>query len=177
MSHRRLHIVLIGFMGSGKSTIGLLLADQLNMPFIDLDQKIEEKGKLKISEIFDQKGEAYFRTLESEILQNVLKSEIPSIVATGGGAPCYMDGIKYIQKESISFYLKVGRKRLFERIFNDSSRPLAANKTKTQLKEFIDVSLRERDIFYKKANHIILAFDHPDEIVGRMLKYLDRDNL
>ena len=85
--------------------------------------------------------------------------------------------MKYIQENSISFYLKVGRKKLFSRILSDSSRPLVASKTKKQLKEFIDTSLQEREKFYKQANHIILAYDLPTKIVGRMLKYLDRHNL
>ena len=177
MSHRRFHIVLIGFMGSGKSTIGLLLADQLKMPFIDLDQKIEDKEKMKISEIFDRNGESYFRKVENELLKDELNSVKPKVIATGGGAACHLNGMKYIQKNSISFYLKVGRKRLFTRIANDFSRPLVANKTKKQLEGFIDVSLREREIFYKKANHIILAYDTPEKIVVRMLKHLDRHNL
>ena len=177
MSYRRLHIVLIGFMGSGKSTIGLLLANKLEMQFIDLDQKIEEKEKMKISEIFSTRGEKYFRKVESELLRDVLNSDKPMVIATGGGAPCHLNGIKYIQENSISFYLKVGRKRLLSRIFNDPSRPLVANRTKRELKEFIEMSLRERENIYKKANHIILAFDLPNKIVGRMLKYLDRHNL
>jgi shikimate kinase len=177
MSHRRLHIVLIGFMGSGKSTIGLLLAKHLKMPFIDLDQIIEGQEKMKIFEIFAIKGEAYFRKIENELLKDLLNSDQPVVISTGGGAPCHLDGMESIQKDSISFYLKVGKKRLLTRIFNDSTRPLVATKTKSQLMEFIEVSLRERENIYKKANHILHAYDHPKKIMGRILKYLDKYNL
>lgn len=177
MSHRRLHIVLIGFMGSGKSTIGNLLAKSLNFPFIDLDSEIEKKVKMPISKIFSTKGESYFREVESVVLQEVLSSKIPSIIATGGGTPCYLGGMDFIQKYGFSFYLKVGKKRLLNRIFNDQSRPLIFNKTKKELEQFIDGSLKERGQFYRKANHTILAFDKPQNLVERILKHLDKSKL
>ncbi len=177
MSGKGLHIVLIGFMGSGKTTVAKILAERLGRPLLDTDQEVIDKEKMSIAEIFEQKGETYFRKTESEVLQSVLQSEKPSIISTGGGAPCFLKGMEYIQKNSFSFYLKVGRTTLLDRIAGDKSRPLAASKTKRELKKFIEVSLREREKFYLKANQTILAYDQPTKIVGRMLKYIDKEKI
>jgi shikimate kinase len=177
MSHRRLHIVLIGFMGSGKSTIGLLLAEHLKISFIDLDYQIEVNEGSEISEVFATRGENYFRKVEQKTLKTILVAESPTVIATGGGTPCFFNGMEEIQRHSISFYLKVGKSRLLKRLHNDVSRPLIAHKTNKQLKEFIDESLREREKVYKRASHTILAYDQPERVVSRILKYLDRNNL
>ena len=174
MSGRKSHIVLIGFMGSGKSTIGKMLAELLDRPFVDMDHKIEEVEKMAISDIFELKGESYFREVESNILQNVLKSKISSIISTGGGAPCHLDGIHLIQKYSYSFYLKVGRTTLLERIYGDKSRPLVKAKTKRELRQFINQSIEQREWFYKKANQTIMASGLPEKITGRIAKYIGK---
>jgi len=177
MSGKKSHIVLIGFMGSGKSTIGKMLAESLNRPYIDTDHDIAKAEKMSISEIFDLKGEKYFREIESNILQNALKSKIPSIIATGGGAPCNLNGINYIQKYSYSFYLKVGRITLLERIYGDKSRPLVKAKTKRELKQFINLSISKREVFYQKSNQTIMAYNLPEKIVGRITKYIDKQQI
>jgi len=173
MARRESHIVLIGFMGSGKSTVGKMLAEHLKLPFIDTDEEIVKQEQMSISEIFDKKGEVYFRRTENQMLLSILKSDEMSVIATGGGAPCFHNGIDLIKKYSQSFYLKVGKQRLLERIFGDKSRPLVAQRTKRELKEFIDVSLREREPFYSQANYIILAYNTPDRIVARIIKHLN----
>ena len=177
MTNRRSHIVLMGFMGSGKSTVGSLLARNMDRLFIDMDQLIVEKEKMSISNIFEEKGETYFRKIESEVLQTVLNSELSSIISTGGGTPCFFGGINYINKNSFSFYLKVGRGAIFKRIQGDIKRPLINNKTNSELKQFIDESIRERVAFYKQANQTILAYGQPDKIVKRILYYLDKENI
>ena len=177
MSGKGLHIVLVGFMGSGKSTIGKMLAQQLKRPFIDTDQEVERSEGMTIAQIFEQKGESYFRKAENDMLQSILKSKVPSVIATGGGAPCFLDGIEYILKYSYSFYLKVGRQTLLERVEGDKSRPLAVNKTKRELKQFIDVSLRKRETFYKKANRTIQSIDPPKELTARIIRYIDKEQI
>lgn len=177
MSSRRIHIVLIGFMGSGKSTIGHLLASKLNRPLIDTDREVVEREKMSISAIFEQKGEKYFRKVEREVLLSALNSEIPAIISTGGGAPCFLDGMDYILRSSISFYLKVGRASLFSRIYGDKERPLVILKTKHELIQFIDLSLRKREAFYTRANKTILAYDNPDKIVERIIKYYNKEHI
>ncbi len=177
MSGKGSHIVLIGFMASGKSTIGRLLANRLGLSFKDTDYEVVKKEGDQISDIFKDKGESYFRKVESETLQTILEKEEPIVISTGGGAPCFLDGMNHIQKNSRSFYLKVGRATLLDRIEGDKTRPLALNKTKSELKQFIDSSLREREQYYKKANHIILAYDQPEKIVDRILRYLNKNQV
>lgn len=171
MLGRRSHIVLIGFMGSGKSTIGKLLATRMERPFVDMDELIVQKEGKSIAKIFEEDGEEYFRTVESNVLNDCLASSIPSIISTGGGAPCFNDGMTKIRQGGFSFYLKVGKKILLDRIFNDSVRPLAMAKTKSELKQFIDRSLKNRESYYLKANQTIRAFGTPERIVNRMLYY------
>lgn len=177
MSGKGSHIVLIGFMGSGKSTIGKLLSTHLKRPLIDTDLEIEKSEGRSIADIFEQEGEVYFRKIESKTLQDALQSKEAAIISVGGGAPCFLQGISYIKKYSFSFYLKVGRSVLLRRINGDKSRPLAGDKTKSELKQFIDKSLREREKFYKSANQTILAYDQPEMIVKRMLKYIDKEQI
>jgi len=174
MSYKGSHIVLVGFMGSGKSTIGKKLADALGLPFVDLDSKIIHQAGMSISDIFTQKGEAYFRILEKEVLDAVISSDRASVIATGGGTPCFYDNMDVILKNSYSFYLKVGRDALLDRISEDESRPLIIGKTKKELKQFIDLMLRKRASFYTKANQTVLAFGNPEKIVGRLVGYLDK---
>lgn len=177
MITKKSHIVLVGFMGCGKTTIGKMLAEALNRPYVDTDNEIIIAEKMSVSEIFDLKGEKYFRNIESEILQEVLMSKIPAVISTGGGAPCHLNGIDYIHQGSYSFYLKVGRDVLLERIFGDKTRPLVKEKTKQELKEFIRLSLREREMYYKKANKTIMANDLPEKIVKRITKYVDKHQI
>ena len=177
MSGKGLHIVLIGFMGSGKSTIGKMLAQRLNRPLVDTDQEVENREGITIAKIFEEKGESYFRKIENDVLQSFLKSDTPSVIATGGGAPCFLDGMKYIGKYGYSFYLKVGRMTLLDRIEGDKSRPLAGHKTKSELKQFIDMSLSKREKFYKMANRTIQAINPPKALVTRILRYLDKEQI
>ena len=170
------HIVLIGFMGSGKSTIGKLLSDRLDMHFLDQDQEIERSEQMPISEIFKTKGEKHFRRVENKILVSKLTSNTPLVISTGGGAPCFHNGMKEIKQHSISIYLKVGRKTLADRIFQDKTRPLVKGKTKNDLLKFIDVTLRDREKFYLQADIIILAYDQPHEIVERIIRHLKKLN-
>ncbi|MDF1696885.1 MAG: shikimate kinase [Saprospiraceae bacterium] len=177
MSGRRTHIVLIGFMGSGKSTIGKVLAEKLKRPFVDLDESIVQQEGMSISTIFKEKGEDYFRIVEQNVLQSILSQERPIILSTGGGTPCFYDSMDIILSHSFSFYLKVGRKTILQRIQGDKLRPLIASKTKQQVKQFIDMSLQKREHYYLKANQVIRAFNSPQQVANRMLYYLDKKNV
>ena len=177
MSGRSKHIVLIGFMGSGKSHIGKLLSSSLNLPFFDLDEEIVKVANAPISKIFEEKGEHYFRKLEQKMVLKYLNFKEPIILSTGGGTPCFFDNMDHILQNSFSFYLKVSRKNIFNRIHGDTNRPLVASKTKSELKQFIEVSLKAREDYYLKANQIIRAFDRPESIVKRMVRYLDKNDI
>ncbi|MBT8316234.1 MAG: shikimate kinase [Lutibacter sp.] len=164
-------IVLLGYMASGKSTIGVILGKKLNIQFIDLDTFIEEKEQLSISEIFKQKGEIYFRKKEGEYLSELLDSENDLIISLGGGTPCYGNNMNKIQELSTSFYLNASINTIFERLKDEKTqRPLVTNIGEHNLKEYIAKHLFERNEFYKKATNSIdindkSAFQIIEEIV------------
>lgn len=151
-------IVLMGYMASGKSAIGKLLAKRLKIEFIDLDKFIETKENLNVSEIFLQKGEIYFRKKETQYLNEILDLEIDFVLSLGGGTPCYGNNIDIIRLKSISFYLKASIATIFKRIQNETTtRPLVAQIGKENLEEYIAKHLFERASFYQKAKHTILV--------------------
>ncbi len=153
-------IVLLGYMASGKSAVGKLLAQNLNLQFIDLDDFIEEKEKLTISEIFEQKGEIYFRKKEGEYLKELLNFSEKIIISLGGGTPCYGNNMKIVLEKSKSFYLKASINTIFNRLKNETSkRPLVAALGLDNLKEYIAKHLFERSVFYDQANYVLSVND------------------
>jgi shikimate kinase len=149
-------IVLIGYMGSGKSSIGKQLANLLNLQFKDLDQEIELVEKQSIEEIFSNKGEIYFRKKEIEVLKSVLNENSSTILATGGGTPCFGNTMEYLNadKKSITIYLKATIDSLVNRLYEErKKRPLIAHiKSKEELKDFISKHLFERSYYYNLAS-------------------------
>ncbi|MGB0892361.1 MAG: shikimate kinase [Flavobacteriaceae bacterium] len=148
-------IVLIGYMASGKSTIGKLLAKDMYLPFIDLDEYIEKKEGKTISEIFNEKGEIYFRYQEHFYLKELLTSENKFILSLGGGTPCYAGNMNIISdtKNVVSIYLQASIKTLVERLINSrDKRPLVSELNEEKLTEFVAKHLFERRNYYEKSN-------------------------
>ncbi|WP_457611309.1 shikimate kinase [Lutibacter sp.] len=151
-------IVLLGYMASGKSAIGSILANKLKIQFIDLDDYISEKEQLSIAAIFEKKGEIYFRKIEGEYLLELLNLKNDCVISVGGGTPCYGINMKLIETNSISFYLKASIQTIFNRLqSNKSQRPLIASIDKENLKEYIAKHLFERVAFYEKAKYTVLV--------------------
>jgi shikimate kinase len=117
-------IFLIGMPGSGKSTLGRPLAQAMNIPFVDLDKEVEKQEQCAIPEIFEQRGEAYFRSAESQILKQWATSNKDFVLATGGGAPCFHQGIEIINQNGLSIFLDVSVEELLRRIGLQTGRPL-----------------------------------------------------
>ena len=153
-------IVLLGYMASGKSVIGKVLANKLKTKFVDLDHYIEEKEGSSISTIFKKKGEIYFRKIENKYLLELLNHNDDHILSLGGGTPAYGDNMSSIIDKSVSFYLSAPIKTLFDRLKNETfQRPLVADIGEENLQEFIAKHLFERNPFYRKAGHIIEVKD------------------
>ena len=157
-----MNIILIGYMGSGKSTIGKKLSQILDFEYVDLDNYIEEKEKNTISGIFKTKGEIYFRKIEKKYLEEVLI--LPnSVISLGGGIPCYGDNMKLITEaeDSKSVYLKASIPQLVMRLKDEKNkRPLISHlKNEEQLVEFIGKHLFERSVFYNQSN-VTLSVDN-----------------
>lgn len=162
-----MNVILIGYMASGKSSIGKILANELNCSFIDLDNYIEEKEKTSIAHIFKSKGEIYFRRLETTYLKAVLENENKIILSLGGGTPCYGNNMDLIinNPDFKSVYLKASIPTLVNRLKNEKSkRPLIAHiETDDLLMEFIGKHLFERSQFYNLAE-IKITTDNKSEI-------------
>jgi len=149
-------IFLIGFMGSGKSTLGKYLAETLNYDFIDSDLWIEKEQGISIDSIFSSKGEAFFRELELKFIEN-LNLFNPTIIATGGGLPCFNGNIEKMKEIGTVIYLKVSPEIIVERIKFDDRRPLLNKKDHHEKIDFIQNKLKERNVFYKQAHFTIDA--------------------
>ena len=141
-------IYLIGYMGSGKTTIGKHLSKKLNMPFIDTDKLIESESKKSINCIFHEFGEDYFRELEYKLIRRNMK---PHVIACGGGLPIYNNNIEYINKNGVSIYLKCSIDILFNRLNNNLERPILKNLTDFDLIQKISTQLLEREKLYNNA--------------------------
>lgn len=169
-------IVLLGYMASGKSTIGKVLASEINIPFIDLDHYIEGKENKTVSEIFKEDGEIYFRLQEHTHLKELLDNKEDFVLSLGGGTPCYANNMELIKKyeNTLSFYLKASIKTLLNRLETQKDqRPLVANLSNDELKEYISKHLFERSYYYEQAAHNININDiEITRIVSKIQTYL-----
>jgi shikimate kinase len=144
------NLILIGMMGSGKSTIGRLLAKKLNLRFFDIDFLIENKTDMKIAEIFEKKGEDEFRNLEKEITLKFL-NKTNCIISLGGGGFINKIIKKKVEKEGIAIWLNWNSQTLINRIRKNKKRPIALNLDDNELKDLIN----SRSKIYSKANYKI----------------------
>jgi shikimate kinase len=144
-------VFLIGFMGSGKSTVGRMLSSAMDWDFIDLDDYIQERNGKTITEIFKTEGEAVFREMERNALEDMsLRSNL--IIATGGGTPCFHNNLDTMNRIGLTIYLKLSPEELCERLMPArKSRPLIADKSERELLKFVVEKLSEREQWYKKA--------------------------
>lgn len=145
-----MNIFLIGYMGSGKTTIGRLVAQRLGWEFLDTDQKIEKSFGMNIPQIFEQKGEPFFRSAEDQLLRDLaIRGKI--VVATGGGMPCSGKNMELIRASGLPVYLKTETLTLLKRLENESEvRPLLHGKT--DIRKFIEKHLEEREPWYAQAD-------------------------
>ena len=147
-------IFLIGFMGSGKTTIGKKLAARLNCSFIDLDHVLQEKAGMTINEYFGVHGEESFRQLESEVLKSGNFPE-DAVISTGGGLPCFFDHMQWMNANGRTVYIKLSPRGLASRLENNKDdRPLLRHKHGEELVKFIEEKLADREPYYNQA-HII----------------------
>ena len=156
-----MNIFLVGYMASGKTTVGTALAKKLNFKFVDLDHYIENKEDMMVSEIFSLKGEIYFRKLESKYLEELINSDIKTVVSLGGGTPCYGNNLQLIldADNTLSIYLKASLNELTKRLLKDKDkRPLIAHlNSEPELLEFVGKHLFERSNYYNQANKTVIV--------------------
>ena len=167
-------IVLLGYMASGKSTIGREISKKLDMKFIDLDDYISKREKRSISEIFKVEGEIYFRKIESSYLGEILNSKDSFILSLGGGTPCYSNNMELIlNSEASSTYIKADIKTLASRLTAEKNkRPLVADLEDDKLIEFVAKHLFERRFFYEQASITVHTEDKSIEEIITEIRIL-----
>lgn len=165
-------IFLIGYMGSGKTTIGKLLASKLGYSFVDMDVFIEKSQFKTVSQIFAEKGEAEFRVLEQKCLHEISEFD-KVIIATGGGAACFFDNMEYMNSHGITIYLKLSPLELAERLelVGGNKRPLLANRKGEELRLFIAEGLSKREPFYEMASYSLSGgIDETVELIYNLIE-------
>lgn len=147
-----MRLFLVGYMCSGKTTLGKYLADKLSYAFVDLDEYIEENENMSVSDIFKKAGESTFRKIENKYLKDLcLMDNI--VIATGGGTPCNYNNMPLINSSGVSVYIQTSPAVLIDRLLvMGKNRPIVAGKNLTELDEFVRNHLKERESFYQKAN-------------------------
>lgn len=146
-----MNIVLIGMMGSGKSTIGRQISKSLGWPFYDSDQVIEEKEKMTVEAIFREKGEPAFRAAEKAVIAS-LAAQDDCVLATGGGAPCHEDNWKAFGANSFVVWLKVKPETLYERLVRPTAKVRPLLKDAGLTPEKVAALLTEREKHYGRAH-------------------------
>ena len=161
-------IIIIGYMGAGKTTVGKALAKELGVMFYDLDWYIESRMRKTVKQIFDEIGEEGFRKIERNMLHEVAEFE-NVVVSCGGGTPCFFDNMDYMNQLCETIYLKASPETLHTHLkMGKGVRPLLLNKTPEEVEIFIREQLKLREPFYNKAKHIIdiNVMDDFDKING-----------
>ena len=159
-------IVLIGYMGSGKTTVGKALAKEIGLPFYDLDWYIETRMRKKVSQIFAERGEEGFRQIERNMLHEVAEFE-DVVISCGGGTPCFFDNMEYLNQQAQVVYLRCEPEVLrMHLLMGKGDRPLLKGKTPEELVGYIREQLEYREQFYTKARFTldVTLMDNYDKI-------------
>lgn len=172
-------IYLIGYMGTGKTTLGKRLAAAYGYKFVDIDHYIQEKYGKTIAELFEKYGEDGFRQIEKNILKETATLE-NTVIAAGGGTPCFFDNMEFMNDSGTTIYLKASPEALNKRLCipeHKAKRPLIRDKNETELLEFITENLMKREPFYTKAQIIfetdkLISRDDIDSHVEHLKKLL-----
>lgn len=167
MSQKPPNIIITGFMGTGKTTVGKEVALRLEKEFYDLDQMIEERMKLSIQEIFEKYGEEFFRNWESKLVsESAVKAD--SVIATGGGTFIFKNNYSRLSDKGIIFCLKTERQILIKRLENSFARPLLSGQV---LSDRINRLLKEREELYEKLpNQMDTSFLSASEVASRIIE-------
>lgn len=165
----RNNIILIGFMGAGKTSVGKHLADKIGYDFRDTDQMIEESQHQTIAHLFDSKGEKYFREMETEIMKELTNTLEGTVLSTGGGLPLKEINQTLLRQLGTVIYLSSTKETTLERVAKDGTRPILAS---DDIESRIEQLLKERVPIYKKAAHIVIETDDKsfEEVIQEIQK-------
>jgi len=158
-------IFLIGFMGSGKTTIGKILAKKMEYSFLDTDKIIEQEEGISVSKIFEQFGEKYFRNLEKLVLKRIVKNNVNQVVATGGGMSCNQHNINVMKENGKIVFLELDKKSILNRLKNaKQKRPILDNLSEKELLNRIDFLLTKRMKYYAQSDITFDSISAKDKI-------------
>jgi len=164
------HIFLTGFMGSGKTYWGKKWAEHAGFDFFDLDEIVERDEGSSIADIFATYGEEYFRQLETHALRNFSRQK-NFIVACGGGTPCFNDNISWMNNNGTAIYLRSAPANILKRLVNEKQkRPLIKNLDDDELLFYISEKIKEREVFYNRAQLVLDVDDLPENYLPDLLK-------
>lgn len=168
---KKLNIVLTGFMGTGKTSVGKILAEKLGFTFVDVDEMIEKTTGMKISDIFSKFGEPRFRDIETEVIKLITK-KTGQVIATGGGAPLREENMDALKSTGVVFCLTASEDTIFERVKNSTERPLLqGNNLKNRIREL----LMKRMDKYRNAHFLINTEGlTPREVAEKIIKEYER---
>lgn len=165
-------VYLVGFMGSGKSTLGTVMARKMGYDFVDLDNYIVEQERMSVAEIFASHGEPYFRECERKYLRQVSQKERDIIISTGGGTPSKGDNMDYMRSQGTVIYLKLEPAMLRDRLLaSHTVRPLIKDKNPQELLQYIEDTLAEREKYYLKANLVVSNIGRDADRIINLLNY------
>ena len=151
-----MRIFIIGYMGAGKSTVGKRLANNLDIPFVDLDDAFEARFRYSIPHFFDHFGEKRFREFEHRCLKEIIKDHEHAVISTGGGTACFNNNISLMNEKGITVYIKMHPKSLAHRLNRARRlRPVVRDIQNSDMQEFIEEQLAEREPYYEQATTII----------------------
>lgn len=169
-------IFLIGMPGAGKSTLGKQLAEKMLLPFIDLDKQIEKTENSTIPELFQDKGEAYFREVEAHQLREVSTQQHSFVMATGGGAPCFHRSIEFMKEQGIVIFMDVDIESIYPRVKKSSDRPLLSLESDEELKQRLQNLRSKRLPFYEKAHLTFSGIHLSADAVAYSLMLFKKEN-
>ena len=147
--------VLIGYMGAGKTTVGKALSKKTGKQFLDTDSLIVKQMNLSINDIFEKYGEAYFRDLETKLLDNLCKSDIDAVISCGGGLPIKEENRPYLKRLGKVVYLNVNESDIMKRLKGDTERPLLRG-PKEEVKKRIHEMIEKRDPIYREVADVVI---------------------
>ncbi|NCU32781.1 MAG: shikimate kinase [Candidatus Moranbacteria bacterium] len=153
----KMRIYLVGFMGSGKTTVGRVLSRRLGFDFLDTDKEVEKLAGMSLRNLFKTSGETAFRELEQQVLHTTSKLE-KTVISTGGGTPCFYDNMDFIKQNGVSIYLMMQPASIVNRLENSKNpRPLVHGLSSSELQAYVETELEKRKKFYSTADYVIKA--------------------
>ena len=164
------HLYIIGFMGTGKSTVAKLLSEKINLPLLEMDEILSERFDMPINDIFDSLGEDVFRAAESLLLSDIAETDTPSIISCGGGVPLIDENRRILKDSGNTILLTTSSFEIKNRLSNCDDRPLIQDKSEQEIEEML---VKRKAAYDEAANYTISTDDlSPEDVVSAILKLL-----